>query len=90
MSRACGITDEQLAGFARGEQHEIEEHVAGCNECQAFLAEVWQGALTTDLAEPVVQAIRIELFLLDAAKLGLGILARMARAVIAYGTGGTL
>ncbi len=90
MSRDCGITDEQLAGFARGEQHELERHVAGCTECQAFLAEFWQGALTTDLAKPVVQAIRIELFLLDAAKLGMGILARMARALVAYGTGGTL
>ncbi len=90
MSRPCGVTDEQLAGFARGQQHQLEEHVAGCDECQAFLAEVWHGALTTDLAEPVVQAIRIELFLFDAAKLGMGILARMARAVIAYGTGGSL
>ncbi len=85
MSRACAIQDDQLRAFAAGvDESVIDEHVATCDECQEFLARLWDGALDTDLAEPVVKAIRLELFLLDVAKLFADVLGDMGRAGKVY------
>ncbi len=81
MSRTCAIGDDQLRAFAAGtDERVIDEHVATCDECQEFLALVWDGSLDTDLAEPVVEAIRLELFLIDVAKLFAGMIGDMGRA----------
>ncbi len=69
MNRACMIRDEQLVAFAGGEEFDLDAHVATCEECQDFLSELWAGELDHDISEPVVEAIRLELFLIDIAKL---------------------
>ncbi len=85
MSRSCAIRDEQLRAFAAGtDERVIDEHVATCDECQEFLALLWDGGLDTDLAEPVVEAIRLELFLIDVAKLFAGVLGDVGRAAKVY------
>ncbi len=85
MTRSCTIRDEQLRAFATGaDERLIDEHVATCDECQEFLALLWDGGLDADLAEPVVEAIRLELFLIDVAKLFAGILGDAGKAVKVY------
>ncbi len=84
MNRACLVRDEQLVAFAGGVDFDLDEHVATCDQCQDFLAELWDGGLDHDLVEPVVSAIRLELFLLEAAKLGSGIVADMVQAFMRY------
>ncbi len=85
MNRSCAIADEQLQAFAAGtDERVIDEHVATCDECQEFLALLWDGGLDHDLAEPVVEAIRLELFLLDVAKLFMGVAGDAARAAKVY------
>jgi len=84
MNRACAVRDEQLVAFAGRADFDLDEHVATCDQCQDFLAELWDGGLDHDLVEPVVQMIRLELFLMDAAKLGGGIVADMLQALITY------
>ena len=84
MNRACAIRDEELIAFAGGVEFNLDEHVEACEQCQDFLAELWDGGLDHDLVEPVVQMIRLELFLMDAAKLGGGIVADMLQALITY------
>lgn len=86
MTRSCAITDDRLIAFADGLDLDIDfdEHVAGCDECQSFLADLWDGELEHDLSEPIVNAIRLELFLMDAAKFGGGIVANMLQAFMRY------
>jgi len=84
MNRDCAVRDEELIAFAGGEEFDLDEHVDGCDQCQDFLAELWVGGLDHDLVEPVVQMIRLELFLMEAAKLGGGIVADMMQALITY------
>ena len=84
MSRDCAIRDEQLVAFAAGEEFDLDEHVATCDECQDFLEELWTGGLDTDLAEPVVNTIRIELFLIDVAKMFGDIVGGMGKAAQVY------
>ena len=84
MSRDCAVRHDQLVAFAGGVDFDLDEHVATCDQCQDFLAELWDGGLDHDLVEPIVAAIRLELFLMDAAKLGGGIVADMLQALITY------
>ena len=84
MSRACLVLDDQLVAFATGTEFDLDEHVSDCDECQAFLAELWDGELTNDLVAPVVEYLRLELFLIDLAKTGTGLAARMAKAALTY------
>ncbi len=93
--RSCGVADETLFEFSLGDvpvdlagvaipEPDIDAHVSGCDECQAFLAELWEGSLDKDLSEPVLKIIELELFLIELAKLGGGILASFAEALLAY------
>ena len=86
MTRSCEVRDDRLIAFAGGVDFEIDfdEHVAGCDECQTFLAELWEGGLDHDLVEPIAAMIRLELFLIEAAKLGSGIVADMLQAFARY------
>lgn len=84
----CTITDIQRIDFAEGEDNSIDEHVLTCDECQAFLAELWEGQLTTDLSEPVMRVVGLEEFLIAVIKEGGGILARIGEALRVYGLGG--
>ncbi len=84
MSRLCAIRDEQLLAFAEGESFDLDEHVATCDECQEFLAALWDGGLDHDLSEPVVKAIRFELFMLDVARLLGDVIGDMGRAAKVY------
>lgn len=96
-ARTCGVVDEVLFDFADGgdvgvvtaweAEALVDDHVADCDECQAFLAEVWSGALELDLTEPVIRIIEMERLLIDIAKLGTGILAEFAQALLRYGGG---
>lgn len=83
----CGISDIQRIEFAEGVDDTIDEHVMTCDECQAFLAELWEGQLQTDLTEPVMRMIGLEEFLIAVIKEGGGILARIAHALRVYGMG---
>ncbi len=83
--RACGITDERLFSFVDGLEETLDEHVAGCDECQAFLADLWIGEAPHDLTEPVMRQIRFDEFLIAAAKLGVDVLGAMGRAAIELG-----
>jgi hypothetical protein len=93
--RPCHVSDDLLFDFAEGtdvgtitayeEQVLIDDHVATCDDCQGFLAEVWDGGLGKDLAEPVHRIIEMERFILDTAQLGGGILAEFLRALRTYG-----
>lgn len=85
--RSCNTTDDLLFAFVDGVDVSLDDHVAGCDECQAFLAELWQGELTHDLAEPVMERIRVGEFLSDVAQLGFDVAAAMGRAIITYGPG---
>jgi hypothetical protein len=88
VTPACGTADTELRHFAGGGAPGLDEHVAGCDACQAFLAGLWAGRLTRDLSEPIVRAIRFEQWLLDVVRLGADVAARMAEATIRYTTGG--
>jgi hypothetical protein len=91
MSRDCLVRDEELRAFAGGaDVHvsgpvvDLDEHVATCDACQTFLAEVWDGGLDHDLANDVLEYLRLEQYLMDVVATGSGLAARMAQAVLAY------
>ena len=94
MTRSCHVRDDELRAFAAADPSQvgdsaaadaaIDEHVAGCDECQAFLAELWSGGLVTDLVDPVVRYLRFEEFLIEAAKLAVDVTAGMGKAVGVY------
>ena len=96
-ARTCMVGDGVLYDFADGlvidltrisvPEADIDAHVATCDECQGFLAELWQGDLEADLVEPVMAVIELERFLLDLTKLGSGILAQVIEALKRYGLG---
>ncbi len=83
--RSCRTTDERLFAFVDGLDSGLDDHVAGCDECQQFLAELWSGELAGDLSEPVMRTIRFDEFLASAARLGIDIAVAMARALVEYG-----
>lgn len=85
--RTCATSDTMLFAFVDGEQDTLDRHVAGCDECQAFLAELWTGELHRDLREPVMRAIRFDEFLVSVTRLGVDIAAAMGRAAMVYGPG---
>lgn len=95
--RSCLVDDGVLFDFADGvtidlrrisvPEAAIDAHVASCDECQAFLAQVWDGELETDLVEPVLRVVELERFLLEVAKLGSGILTELIEAAKRYGLG---
>lgn len=84
--RSCAITDERLFDFADGIQDDaLEQHVATCDECQEFLAELWVGEAPHDLRDPVMRIVRFDEFLVAAAKLGVDVAGAMGKAVIEMG-----
>ena len=84
---ACTITDVQRIDFAEGIDDSIDEHVLTCDQCQAFLAELWDGQLVNDLSEPVMRVVGLEEFVIAVIKEGGGILARIGEALRVYGMG---
>lgn len=84
---SCTITDIQRIDFAEGIDDSIDEHVLTCDQCQAFLAELWDGQLDTDLSEPVMRVVGLEEFVIAVIKEGGGILARIGEALRVYGLG---
>lgn len=87
MSIACDITDAQRFDFAEGADNSIDEHVMTCDECQEFLAALWEGQLSRDLTDEVMTVVGLEEFVIAVLKEGGGILARLARALKTYGLG---
>ena len=85
--RECRTSDERLFGFVDGLESDLEEHVATCEYCQEFLAELWAGELQSDLSESVLRRIRFDEFLRELGRLTTDVAAAMARAVIEYGPG---
>ena len=83
----CTITDIQRIDFAEGIDDSIDEHVLTCDQCQAFLAELWDGQLENDLTEPVMRVVGLEEFVIAVIKEGGGILARIGEALRVYGMG---
>lgn len=86
--RVCGVSDERLFAFVDGVDETVDEHVATCEECQAFLAELWIGEAPRDLSEPVMRMIRFDEFVVAAAKLGVEVVSAMGRALVTFGFGG--
>jgi len=95
--RSCLVNDAVLYDFADGvpvatgriavPEADIDAHVATCDECQAFLAELWDGDLEADLVEPVLRVVELEQFLVDVARLSTGIVAELVEAAKRYGLG---
>jgi hypothetical protein len=88
--RVCRTPDDVLFAFVDGDMPDLEEHVATCDECQEFLAELWIGELKTDLATPVLRQIRFDEFLREVGRLTMDVIGAMGRAMIAYGPGADL
>jgi hypothetical protein len=86
--RDCRTSDERLFAFVDGVETDLDEHVAACQYCQEFLAELWEGELQTDLSESVLRRIRFDEFLRELGRLTTDVAAAMARALIEYGPGG--
>lgn len=85
--RSCATADERLFAFVDGLDETLDDHVGGCDECQAFLADLWIGELKTDLADPVLRQIAFEKFLGDVARLGIDVAVGMAQGAIEYTIG---
>ncbi len=85
--RECRTPDEMLFAFVDGLDESLDDHVATCDECQQFLAELWQGELATDLTEPIMQRIRLAEFIARVARFGIDVVAAMGRGLLAYGPG---
>lgn len=83
--RVCGITDDRLFAFVDGVEETLDEHVASCDECQSFLAELWIGEAPRDLTEPVIRQIRFEEFLIEAARLGIDVVGAFGRTIVELG-----
>ena len=86
--RTCHTTDDRLFAFVDGVDlagfQDLDDHVATCDECQAFLAEVWEGELSHDLLEPVIRRIRFDQFLSEIVGFGVNIVSAMGRATAEY------
>lgn len=87
MSTTCGITDVQRFDFAEGTDDSIDEHVMTCDECQEFLAALWEGQLSRDLTGEVMTIVGLEEFVIAVLREGGGILSRIAEALRVYGMG---
>lgn len=85
--RSCQTSDDLLFAFVDGLDESLDDHVADCDECQAFLAELWQGELTQDLSEPVMERIRLAEFVANVARFGADVAAAMGRAILEYSPG---
>jgi hypothetical protein len=85
--RACNTSDELLFAFVDGLDATLDEHVATCDECQDFLAELWEGELTEDLSNPVMDRIRLAEFVAEVARFGADVAAAMGRGILTYGPG---
>ena len=85
--RDCRTTDNRLFDFVDGLDPDLEGHVASCDECQEFLAELWIGELPTDLAQPVLRQIRFDEFLRQLGQLTMDVATAMGKAMIAYEPG---
>lgn len=85
--RDCHTSDERLFAFVDGIEPDLEGHVATCDDCQDFLAELWIGELPTDLAAPVLKQIRFDEFLREIGRLTMDVAGAMGRAVLEYGPG---
>lgn len=85
--RTCKTSDDLLFAFIDGLDSTLDEHVATCDECQEFLAELWQGELTGDLRQPVMDRIRLAEFVANVAKFGADVVAAMGRGILTYGPG---
>jgi hypothetical protein len=85
--RDCHTTDELLFAFVDGIEPDLESHVATCEHCQEFLAELWIGELQTDLSESVLRRIRFDEFLREVGQLTMDVAVAMGKAAIVYGPG---
>jgi hypothetical protein len=85
--RACHTPDERLFAFVDGIEPDLEGHVATCDECQEFLAELWIGELQTDLRAPVLRQIRFDEFVREVGQLTADVMGAMGRALVEYGPG---
>jgi hypothetical protein len=85
--RECRTSDDRLFAFVDGIETDLETHVATCEYCQEFLAELWVGELQTDLSESVLQRIRFDEFLREVGQLTMDVAGAMGRALIEYGPG---
>ncbi len=83
--RSCRTSDELLFAFVDGVDSTLDDHVAECDECQQFLADLWSGELGGDLSEPVMRTIRFDEFLISTVRLGVDIAIAMAKALVEYG-----
>ena len=90
MTRDCRTTDDRLFAFVDGIEPDLEGHVATCDECQEFLAELWIGELQTDLRTPVLRQIRFDEFLREVGHLTADVVGAMGKALIEYGPGADL
>lgn len=85
--RDCHTSDDRLFAFVDGIEPDLETHVATCDECQEFLAELWIGELQTDLTTPVLRQIRFDEFLREVGQLTIDVAGAMGRAFLEYGPG---
>ncbi len=85
--RECRTTDDRLFNFVDGVDPDLESHVAGCDHCQEFLAELWIGELPMDLTQPVLRQIRFDEFLREIGQLTMDVATAMGKAFVAYGPG---
>jgi len=81
---ACGIVRLDLEQFSYGEPGQIDDHVVDCEICLGMLADLWVEEPPSDLAEPVVRALRLEEFLLESGMMAGAVLADMVRALLSY------
>ena len=88
--RDCRTTDERLFAFVDGIEPDLEAHVADCDECQEFLAELWIGELRTDLTTPVLRQIRFDEFLREVGQLTADVIGALGKALVEYGPGADL
>lgn len=85
--RGCRTSDDRLFAFVDGIEPDLEGHVATCDDCQEFLAELWIGELRTDLTAPVLKQIRFDEFLREIGQLTMDVAGAMGRAALEYGPG---
>ncbi len=88
--RVCQTPDDRLFEFVDGIAPDLESHVATCDECQEFLAELWSGELQVDLSTPVLRQIRFDEFLREAGQLAPDVMGAMGKALVQYGPGADL
>jgi hypothetical protein len=65
-----------------------DDSVADTDPGPAHLAELWEGELQADLAEPVIRQIRFDEFLREVVSMGTDIALRMGSAAAQYSIGG--